>query len=99
MIGADARGGEFQRGTVLVGHQRAFGGDFCGGKAQRVRRQVQPVKARCQVNDRRIAARAYIGDDFGHDMIDIGAVFAFRAQQGDKAGLEIGISRGQELRH
>jgi hypothetical protein len=59
----------------------------------------QAVKPGCQVEHRRIAAAADIGDDGGDGGIHIFRLFALHAQKGGEGGLETGIGCVQEDRH
>ena len=70
-----------------LGH---LSGDFRGAEGQRVRRQLQLVEFRGQLDHRFVATRAHIGDDGGDRVIDIDRLFALGRQQRGEGRLEIG---------
>ena len=99
VVGADALGGEFQRLALFRGHLLDGRVHLGGRDRQRRRRQVHPVEFGRQLDHRRIAARAHIGNDAGDHCIHIRAVLALGVQQRGEGGLETGLGRVQEDGH
>ena len=99
VVGADAIGGQFQRSAFFVRDQGALAVDLFGGDGQGFGRQCQPVQIAGQLDDRRIAPGAHIGDDPGHAVVHVGAVLALHVQKRGETGIEIGVGGGQEMGH
>ena len=99
MIGEDARVGEFQRldsPGVRGGDRRV---DLGGGNANPLSRQVHAVEAQGIFRERRVAARAHVGNDRGDRIVDVDGRFALGVQQRDELGLKIGRVRVEKHRH
>ena len=61
--------------------------------------QIVPVEPACILQDRRIAALGYIGQDTGNHGADIGLHLALGGEQCRERGVEARILRGQSKRH
>jgi hypothetical protein len=73
--------------------------DLALGKTDRLRRQRYLVEFRCQVDQRRIAAIAHVGDDRAHGFGDVFFGFALGRDQRREARREFRCARVQPARH
>ena len=99
MVGADAGGCQFQSLTLFGGDLCDQCVDLCFGKGQRIRGQLQAIKALRVFQQSFVAARTDVRNDLCHDMIHIGAVLALGTEQRGELGFEIGVTGGQEYGH
>ena len=83
----------------LIGAALEYGRDLVGGKCQPLRGQIQPVEARRQLDQRRIAPIAHIPDDRSHDVIHIRRILSFHREHLGEAGIEVGLGGREKDRH
>ena len=79
VVGADAFRCQFQCRALFVRHFGDFRVNLCGRDCKPIRCQLHPVEFGRQFQNRRVAACADIGNDVGHDMIHVRAVFPLGA--------------------
>ncbi len=99
VIGADTLGGELERRPVLGRHLRDLGGDFRRAEGERRWREIQPVEPLRELDQRRVAALADVGDDAGDVRVDFGRHLAPGVEQGAEPPGEVGLGGGEELGH
>ena len=88
MEGLDAPGGEGERLALRRRHLGRRGVPLGIGDAQARRIGVDLVELLRVLDDRRVAAGAHIGDDVGHDAIDVLVGVAIAPQEGRKVLFE-----------
>ena len=98
MLG-NAVGGDLQRRQRLGGARLARGAHLGSRDAQAELGEIDAVELLGKLDQRRIAARAYVGNDRRHGGADIVGGLALLAEKGDEGRLEARIARLQALGH
>ena len=97
--GADAAGGQIERGAQ-IGFKPGQGGiEHGGGNLPTGGGKIDPVEPGGEFGNGRIAARLHIGDDAGNGGRNIGGIIALGINQGGKGRSEIGGGCVKPLRH
>ena len=99
MVAVDARMRQLEGGHRLAVAGRDGGGDLGGGDANAGLGEIEPVEALRQLGQRRVAARAHVGDDGAHRVVDILRGFALGGEEGRERAFEAGIAGAQSLGH
>ncbi len=98
MLG-DAIGGKLQGVQRLGAAGFARGPDLGCADAQAELGEIDAVELLRQLDERRVAARAHVGEDPGDSGADVVGGLALLAEEGDERRLEARIARLQPLGH
>ena len=90
-MGLDALARQLQRRQLLLAAGRHGRLDLGLAHANAGGAQVEPVEAARQLDERRIAVPAHLGDDGAHGLIDVLGYLALGGEEGSERALEVGV--------